>query len=401
MATTMPAAVRVTMPHKTPAPYQLLPRLSADEWSRLTDSIRERGVLVPVLVDEHGAVLDGHHRLLIAESLGIDCPRQTRSNLDEHEKRLLAVSLNVDRRQMSDTELTALGGRIKPDIAARAEINRLANLKQGEKSPIGANAPIGKTRDEVARSVGLGSGDTFERNEKVLDEALELRIVTKEQLAVDRPPDVPPPPDMRELKHAVKHRKKHNQADAIRREPPPLPEGPFRVIVADPPWAYDTRADDGTHRAANPYPSMSVASIASMAVAGMAHDDCILWLWTTNAHMREAFGVVDAWGFQSKTILTWVKNSMGTGDWLRGQTEHCLMAVRGKPIVTLTNETTALHGPLRAHSQKPDEFFALVERLCPGSKVELFARSQRPGWSSWGAKPERRPRLPRQARFVP
>ncbi|MGA2513319.1 MAG: MT-A70 family methyltransferase, partial [Candidatus Limnocylindrales bacterium] len=91
-------------------------------------------------------------------------------------------------------------------------------------------------------------------------------------------------------------------------------------------------------------------------------------------------------GFEPKTILTWAKDRMGTGDWLRGQTEHCLMCVRGHPTVTLTNQTTLLHGPMREHSRKPDEFFTLVESLCPGSKLELFAREARPGWAAWGAE---------------
>ena len=121
-----------------------------------------------------------------------------------------------------------------------------------------------------------------------------------------------------------------------------------------------------------------------MPVSGLAYDDWILWLWTTNAYMREAYQVADAWGFQVKTILTWAKDRMGTGDWLRGQTEHCLMAVKGKPVVTLTNQTTVIHGPLREHSRKPDEFFQLVNTLCPGEKAELFAREAREGWTVYG-----------------
>jgi len=66
---------------------------------------------------------------------------------------------------------------------------------------------------------------------------------------------------------------------------------------------------------------------------------------------------------------------MGTGDWLRGQTEHAIMAVRGKPVVTLTNQTTLLHAPVRAHSQKPVEFYDLVETLCPVPRyADLFSR---------------------------
>jgi N6-adenosine-specific RNA methylase IME4 len=74
------------------------------------------------------------------------------------------------------------------------------------------------------------------------------------------------------------------------------------------------------------------------------------------------------------------------GDWLRGQTEHCIMAVRGKPIVELTNQSTMLRGPTRAHSQKPDEFLTFVETLCPAPRYAyLFARNfKRNRWDGHG-----------------
>jgi N6-adenosine-specific RNA methylase IME4 len=59
---------------------------------------------------------------------------------------------------------------------------------------------------------------------------------------------------------------------------------------------------------------------------------------------------------------------------------------RGKPIVTLTNQTTALLGVLRQHSRKPAEFYELVEALCPGNKLEMFAREARPDWQAWSAE---------------
>ena len=78
---------------------------------------------------------------------------------------------------------------------------------------------------------------------------------------------------------------------------------------------------------------------------------------------------------------------MGCGDWLRGKSEHCLLAIKGKPVITLTNQTSVLFGPMRDHSQKPDEFYDLVESLCPapeGGRVELFQRKPRPGWVGHG-----------------
>jgi N6-adenosine-specific RNA methylase IME4 len=109
---------------------------------------------------------------------------------------------------------------------------------------------------------------------------------------------------------------------------------------------------------------MSIAEICALSVVSVAHHDCVLWLWTTNQHMREAFSVLDAWGFQQKTILTWFKDQMGCGDWLRGQTEHCIMAVRGKPVVTLTNQTTL---PARAGARA----FGEAARVLPSCRVAL------------------------------
>ena len=133
---------------------------------------------------------------------------------------------------------------------------------------------------------------------------------------------------------------------------------------------------------------MSIADICAKGpdIRAIAHEDCILWLWTTNHHMREAFTVLDAWGFAHKTMLTWVKDKMGTGDWLRGKTEHCLLATLGRPVVTLTNQTTELRGPLRENSRKPDEFYGFVEGLCPASRyATLFHRGPTfPNWDGHG-----------------
>jgi N6-adenosine-specific RNA methylase IME4 len=185
---------------------------------------------------------------------------------------------------------------------------------------------------------------------------------------------------------AFKKLKTAQAAETLRAEPPTMPTGKFRVIVADPPWQYEKRAEDPSHRGQCPYPTMTAGDVVAMPVNDLAHDDSILWLWTTNAFMFEAYNIAAAWGFQVKTILTWVKDRMGLGDWLRGQTEHCLMCVRGKPVIQLTNQTTVLNGKLREHSRKPDEFYSLVEALCPGSKCELFCRQQRDGWTAFGAE---------------
>jgi N6-adenosine-specific RNA methylase IME4 len=123
---------------------------------------------------------------------------------------------------------------------------------------------------------------------------------------------------------------------------------------------------------------MNIEQICGYArrLSPLLHSDSIVWLWCTNFLLiRYAAPVLDALGVSERSILTWVKDRFGTGDWLRSQTEHCIMAVRGNPAVTLTNESTVLFAPTSGHSAKPKEFYELVERLCPAARyADLFSR---------------------------
>ena len=160
------------------------------------------------------------------------------------------------------------------------------------------------------------------------------------------------------------------------------PTGLFNTISIDPPWPYGTKYDAAGRRAANPYPEMSLSDIAAIQLP--AAEDCILWLWTTHRFMRHSFTILDTWGFRDVVIVTWVKDKMGLGSWLRSQTEFCIMAVKGKPLIDLTNQITVIYGELREHSRKPDSFYEMVDSLCVGYKLDYFSREQREGWMSYG-----------------
>jgi len=56
------------------------------------------------------------------------------------------------------------------------------------------------------------------------------------------------------------------------------------------------------------------AASVRQCLGEIAASDAVLWLWTTNTHLRVSFEVVEAWGFEYKTLLTWVKDRFGTGD---------------------------------------------------------------------------------------
>jgi N6-adenosine-specific RNA methylase IME4 len=167
----------------------------------------------------------------------------------------------------------------------------------------------------------------------------------------------------------------------------PLPEGLFSVIACDPPWQYGTTYNPDSRRVAAPYSEMSYEQLSVLEIPSA--DDSILWLWTTNAFMHDAYHLLEDWGFQHKTILTWFKDKIGVGYWLRGETEHCLLAIKGKPKI---NHEKALSTHLKVkslnHSKKPNEFYELIEDLCgeatEKTHLEMFAREKRPNWATWG-----------------
>jgi len=108
-------------------PFQFLPPLSDEEYRSLEDSVRQHGVQVPILVDENGAVLDGHHRREIAERLGLDCPRRVAADLTDPQKRTLALTLNLARRHLTREQkrsLVAASVKADPELSDRQHAER-------------------------------------------------------------------------------------------------------------------------------------------------------------------------------------------------------------------------------------------------------------------------------------
>ncbi len=153
----------------------------------------------------------------------------------------------------------------------------------------------------------------------------------------------------------------------------------FATILADAPWNLQQVGSKGPS-----YGLMTTERIAALAVVGLAAPDAHFWLWGTNASLWTGKQVMESWGFGYRSILTWRKPSFGLGRYLRNQTEHLLLGVRGPAPIRFRSQGSWLYAPRQAHSHKPEEQYAVIERCSPGPYLELFARRPRPGWHVWG-----------------
>lgn len=115
----------------------LLRPLNAAERDSLRTSIRERGVCVPVVIDESGGIIDGGNRATLAAELGLDSiPTQLVVGLDDSQKVQLAYQLNETRRQLSQGDREEArknrDRRLARIAAARAEGQSLRAIAEAE-----------------------------------------------------------------------------------------------------------------------------------------------------------------------------------------------------------------------------------------------------------------------------
>jgi len=188
-----------------------------------------------------------------------------------------------------------------------------------------------------------------------------------------------------------------------------LTPGHYRAILADPPWRFKTwtgrehvekRTGNKYHGAVEyHYRSMPIADICALPVRELAATDCSLFLWASWPQLIDALAVIEAWGFTFKTCaFCWTKahagqlemfeeaipDQMGLGYWTRANSEPCLLATRGRPKRLNADVRQAIIEPRRQHSRKPSLVYQRIERLVDGPYCELFARTRRVGWDSWG-----------------
>lgn len=185
-----------------------------------------------------------------------------------------------------------------------------------------------------------------------------------------------------------------------------LKRGHYGAILADPPWQFDAwskfkpLADGSFTRAVERhYSTADGDEIAALPVNELAAPDCVLFLWICWPTLRDAWEVLDGWGFTYKTCaFDWLKANntqpsffiedipaqVGMGYWTRANSEPCLLATRGKPKRLNADVRQGIIAPRREHSRKPDGIHERIERLVAGPYCELFARQKRKGWDTWG-----------------
>jgi N6-adenosine-specific RNA methylase IME4 len=356
----------------------IFPLMEGQEFEDLVADIRAHGVREPVVIFR-GQILDGRNRYRACVAAGFDCQTTPYTGDDPL---AYVISLNLKRRHLSESQ--------RAMVAAKLATLKLGDNQHSEGPSIEGSSKLlnvghaSVERAKVVQRAGVPElVAAVEQGKVSVSAAADIATQTPEQqrqIVAHCEPKIVVEAAKRIRAEQFTARRAANLAkiaEASNANAPLPQDRKYPVILADPPWHFEVYADSGMQRAAE----------AHYPIADVTTPDAVLFMWTTNPHLPEAFEVLNAWGFSYCTNVTWVKDKWGLGYWVRNQHELLLIAKHGNPPTPLPDArpSSVITAARREHSRKPDEAYELIERMYPElPKIELFARHERPGWVRWG-----------------
>jgi N6-adenosine-specific RNA methylase IME4 len=347
----------------------------------LANSIDSIGLLHPVVVDKADNLIAGERRIRAFEKLGRKKIPVTVVDLAEIVRGEYAE--NAIREPFQPSEVFAIYEAAGPVEIAAAKAKMAAQAEQGKKGGRGKKKPL--------QQIAVGVSDTEKPKrakttvEKVggfagvsgrtLQKIIAVMEATRSE--PERFADLPAKMN-KSVNSAFRHlTKARDEARVLTLVQVP---GKFSTLVIDPPWDYEWLSLAG--RAAPGYATMTHEELLALDVAQWAGDDCMMYLWVTNNFMTRGCDLMAKWGWQHKTVLTWVKPRIGLGSYFRNTTEHILVGTRGNAKTRRDDMPTHFEAPMGEHSEKPEKFYETVRAASYPGYGEIFQRAERPDFKN-------------------
>lgn len=345
------------------------PKRDHGDISDLKASIREVGLINPITVNKNYRLLAGRRRFQAVSELGWNkIPVRILKSEDEVDDYRIAYAENVARKDLTDAERAA----------CTKDLDGLLRKKFGSQ-------PQGKHRSSSLSTID-NEGWSQEKTADVLGLSRttvlrDIQIAT----AIEENPELANKKSGAAILRAWK-----------KKATPELPPGKFNVIYADPPWQYSNSQLGGS--AEGHYQTLSQEEIKNYQdktrrkIDDLIHKNAVLFLWVTNAFLKEGLEICGSWGFDYKTNWVWLKDKSAYGKlgfYNYGQHEFLFIGIKGSFLPKENSLVPSLiTAPKSKHSRKPAMFYELIESMYPPPYIELFSRNKekRNGWVFHGTE---------------
>ena len=369
---------------------KLIPPLTSEEFNQLEQNCLAEGIREAILT-WNGFIIDGHNRYEIATKWNLDFQTKSKHFKDELDAKIWMVNNQFGRRNLQDFVKGELMKALEELEKQKGKEKQLQTLKKGIETPVLSiidKTETHNTRNIVAEKLGWSTGKKaqFDVIVKKAPEEVKEKLRTGE-VSINQVYQ-----EIKKEEKKIERDKKIEEVKAkIEEENLIIEDKKYHVIAIDPPWAYEEKGgfssseyDAESNRGAVDYPTMTVEQIKKIELPEA--EDCVLFLWTTHAFLRDSFEILEQWGYKYKATLVWDKVKMGIGRTVRMQVEFCLIGIKGNPIINGSSERDIITESRREHSRKPEAFYEMVERMCIGNKLDYFSRQNRINWEHYGAE---------------
>jgi len=347
----------------------LIPPLATEELAQLEANIIADGCRDP-LVTWNNTLIDGHNRYDICQRNGIKFQTVALEFADEEAAKDWIDANQLGRRNLTPDQRSIIRGR------RYNRTKKSHGAEPGTKRVKSQSETLQDTATAIAEKHGVSRATVIRDGKRA--EAIE-------KLAETMPEEAQAVKDGKKRFNEVRREIKRAEVQKAVK----MPDAKYRVIYADPPWAYNDKCDAGSVQAGGcerHYPSMTIAELCAMPIRELTEADAVLFLWVTSPLLYEAAPIIEAWGFTYKTSFVWDKVKHNMGHYNSVRHEFLLVCTRG----SCTPDAKKLYDSVQSierkkHSEKPEEFRAIIETLYPhGKRLELFARKQSKGWEVYG-----------------
>jgi len=391
----------------------IFPMLAGVELEELIVDIGQNGLNNPIILHED-QILDGRNRYLACQRSGVTPRFETYQGSDPLS---FVVSENLHRRHLTPSQRAAVAvdmqsvvDTLKAEAKERQIRKPVEEIGQPEpKDSVPAKLPEqihkedNETRTKLSNMTGASpryisdaqkiKEKSPEIHEKVKSGAVKIpdaKILIRETPEVQKDilerVEAGKVKNVKEAKREIRkeeYQERVQEVEQKRVEEPMITELP-NLILADPPWKYDF-AETSNRQIENQYDTATVSDMKDHLPE--TQSDCILLMWATAPKLREAFELIDLWGFEYKTHAVWDKEKIGMGYWFRGRHELLFVATKGKVSPPLSNfrVPSVFREARTQHSKKPKCVYEWIEQAFGDRvKLEMYCRESRPGWSVFG-----------------
>jgi len=339
--------------------------LKGTDYEALKKDIEKNGIKTELHVLKDGMVICGNQRLRIINELNIShnkVPIKIISHLkNPQEIKEYVIKDNLLRRHLKPEQQAFLLDELSKIYEVGRGVYGKGRPKLEEDNMTSSKEDV---NDKTANETGVSS-KTIQR----------ARAYVK---AVKKNPEY----KKKKITAVLRDVARKKDEDNLKKNPPKPIKGKFATIVIDPPWEYD---ENIIGRTKPEYALMNIKELEEKDIMKYAQDSCHLYIWTTNAFIWKAIALGKKWGFEYKTLLTWIKPSVGIGTYFRNSTEHiCFFIKKGSKSTRDKSVGTWFQAKRGEHSEKPEEFYKIVEKTSFPPYLYIFGRKKRKGWYVYG-----------------